>query len=176
MDVRTLQERRSDVQILDVRWPNEWEAGHLDGAAHIPSDYLYDHLDELDRSRPFVAVCRTGRRSATAVDILRSEGFEAENLEGGLEAWAAAGLPLVAADGTAGRVVEPQPPADDRPEHLRQLEGAYLDALFAVHEYFGDRDASEEEVRAFLRNRLIGEGRSPEEADRILDGTPSEQG
>lgn len=170
MDAETLRQRLDEVQVVDVRWPNEWEAGRLDGAVHIPSDYLYDHLDELDRDRPIVAVCRSGSRSSTAVDVLRSEGFEADNLEGGLEAWVAAGQPLRAPDGGPGQVVEGEPPPDDRPEHVQALEASFLDAVFAVQEYFGEEEASEEEIREFLRNRLIGEGRTPAEADRILDG------
>jgi hypothetical protein len=39
------------------------DAGHIDGAVHIPMDYVFDHADELDRSRPVVTVCRTGSRS-----------------------------------------------------------------------------------------------------------------
>lgn len=158
------------MQVVDVRWPNEWEAGHLEGAVLIPADYLYERLDELDRHRPVVAVCRTGSRSASSVELLRGEGFEADNLDGGVVGWAEEGHPLVAADGGPGRVVDPEPPPDDRPEEVRVLEASFLDAVFAVQEYFGDEEPSEEEVREFLRNRLIGEGRSPEEADRILDG------
>ena len=53
-------------QVVDVRYPNEWEAGHIEGAVHIPLDYVFDHLDELDPTRPVVTVCRSGGRSAEA--------------------------------------------------------------------------------------------------------------
>jgi rhodanese-related sulfurtransferase len=163
-----LAERLTSVQVVDVRWPNEWAAGHIDGARHIPQDQLDDRQGELDRERPVVTVCRTGNRSAVAASWLRDDGFQAENLDGGLDEWAAAGLPLVAPDGTPGRVVDPEPPPDDRPEEQQRLQAELLSVLFAVQERFGDREPTEGEVRAFLRERLIGEGRSPEEADEFL--------
>ena len=85
-----------------------------------------------------------------------------------MEAWAAAGLPFRSSEGGPGSVAEPEPPPDDRPEELQRLQSTFLEAIFAVQEHFGDRDPSEEEVRAFLRDRLIAEGKSPEEADRYL--------
>ena len=163
-----LAERVAAVQAVDVRWPNEWTAGHIDGSRHIRQDELDDRLGELDRERPIVTICRTGSRSAVAAQWLRDDGFQAENLDGGVEAWVAAGLPLVAEDGTPGRVVDPDPPPDDRPEEHQRLQAEMLSVVFAVQERFGDREPSEDEVRAFLRERLIEEGRSPEEADDFL--------
>ena len=157
-------------QILDVRYPNEWAAGHIEGARHIPGDELEDRLDELDRDRPIVTVCRSGARSAEAAAFLTAEGYDAQNLEGGMQAWAEAGLAFRASDGSAGAVVEPEAPPDDRPEQVQRLQGAYLQAVFAVQEHFGDREPSDEEVRAFLRDRLIAEGSTPEEADQALGG------
>jgi rhodanese-related sulfurtransferase len=154
--------RGHEVQIVDVRWPNEWEAGRIDGSVHIPQDELDDRLDELDRERPVVAVCRSGSRSASAAEQLRADGFQAENLDGGLEAWIADGLPFT------GELVEPEPPADDRPEGHQRLQAEFLNVLMDVQEHFGNREASDEEVRAFLRQRLIDEGRSPEEADAFM--------
>lgn len=168
MEPTELADRLNRVQVVDVRWPNEWAAGHIDGARHIGQDELDDRLAELGRDTPIVTVCRSGSRSAVAAGWLRDDGFQAENLEGGLEAWVAEGLPLVADDGTPGRVVEPQPPPDDRPEQQQRLQSELLSVLFAVQERFGDREPSDEEVRAFLRERLISEGRSPEEADEFL--------
>lgn len=172
MDADSLRQRLDDpaVQLVDVRFPNEWDAGRLPGAVHIQSDYIYDRLDELDRDRLVLAVCRTGSRSATVVEMLSGEGFRSENLEGGLTAWVEAGGELVDSAGGPGRIVDPEPPPDERPEHVQALEASFLDALFAVQEYFGEEEATEEEIREFLKNRLVGEGRTPEEADRILDG------
>lgn len=170
MDPQALAAASGQYQIVDVRYPNEWEAGHIEGAAHIPADELAERLDELERQRPVVTVCRTGARSAEAASLLRDERFDAENLEGGMEAWAAAGLPFRAIDGQPGTVVEPEVPPDDRPEAMQRLQSAYLEALFAVQEHFGDREVSDEEVKEFLRDRLIAEGKAPEEAERYLTG------
>lgn len=170
MDPQVLAAESSRYQVVDVRFPNEWDAGHIDGARHIPEDDLPDRLDELDRERPVVTVCRAGARSAEAASFLGGEGFDAQSLDGGMEAWAEAGLPLRRTDGEPGTVVEPAPPPDDRPEEHQRLQSTFLEAVFAVQEHFGDREASDDEVRAFLRDRLIAEGKSPEEAERYLAG------
>lgn len=163
-----LDSHTGDVQIVDVRWPNEWEAGRIEGAVHIPLDELEDRLDEIDRSRPVVTVCRTGSRSGQAAEELREGGFQAENLDGGMQAWADAGLQVTTPDGHPGAVVEPQPPPDDRPSEHQRLQSEFLSVVFAVQEHFGDREPSDEEVRGFLRQRLIEDGKSPEEADAFL--------
>src|SRR5436190_7519841 len=95
---------RDDVQIVDVREPYEWEVGHIQGAVHIPLNQLMSGAgQDLDQARPVVAVCRSGNRSELAALMLQARGFEAHNMEGGMEAWEAAGLPFSAEDGTAGR-------------------------------------------------------------------------
>ena len=157
-----LHDRRDQVHIVDGRWPNEWEAGRIEGAIHIPQDELDDRVREIGRNRPVVTVCRSGSRSAAAAEQLRDEGFNAENLDGGVLAWVDEGLPFT------GEVVEPAPPPDDRPESHQRLQEEFLSVLFAVQDHFGDADPSDEEVRAFLRQRLVDEGRSPEEADEFL--------
>ena len=157
-----LAARRHEVQIVDVRWPDEWAAGRIEGALHVPADELDDRVDELDRDRPVVTVCRSGSRSASAAEQLRADGFSAESLDGGLLAWVEDGHDFT------GEVVEGEEPPDDRPEGLRRLQSEFLAVLMAVQEHFGDREASDEEVRDFLRRRLIDEGRSPEEADEFL--------
>ena len=154
-DAASLSRRLDEVQVLDVREPDEWEAGRIEDAVHIPLGELPGRLDELDRDRPVVAVCQTGARSARAADLLASRGFAAANLDGGLKAWEEAGLPTVAGD-------------DPTPPELRELEAGFLELVFAVQEHFGDREPSDEEVMAFLRDRLIAEGHTPEEADHFL--------
>ncbi len=169
IDAQALARDMEQFQVVDVRYPNEWEAGHVDGAVHIPLDYIYDRIGELDRTRPVVTVCRSGSRSAEAAEDLTGEGFDVQNLEGGMEAWAGQGLPVVATDGSPGTVAEPQPPADDRPEAMQQLQADFMELIFAAQDHFGDKKPSEEDMRAFLRERLMSEGATPEEADRIFD-------
>jgi len=90
--------------LVDVREDGEWEAGHVAGAVHIPLGDLAERADELPDDRQLVLVCRLGGRSARATALLTSSGFDAVNLAGGMQAWAAAGLPFQASDGGAGVV------------------------------------------------------------------------
>ena len=94
MQVDEFSKRRADLHLLDVREDDEWAAGHIDGAQHIPLGELLARLSELPKERTIVAVCRSGGRSEAAVRGLRKLGFEAENLEGGVNAWDRAKLPL----------------------------------------------------------------------------------
>ena len=164
MDPATLAREMDRFQVVDVRYPNEWEAGHIEAAVHIPGDYVFDRADELDRSRPVVTVCRSGERSAEAAKDLASEGFEVQNLEGGIDAWVAEGLPIRAHDGGPGRVVEPEPPPDDRPLEMQKFQNDFMEAAFAVRDHFGDSDPSEEEVLAFLRSRDAGQPAGEEDS------------
>jgi rhodanese-related sulfurtransferase len=79
---------------VDVREPQEWEAGHVHGSLWIPLGELQARAGELPRDRPLVIVCRTGARSGYAADALVAAGYDASNLAGGLFAWTAAALPL----------------------------------------------------------------------------------
>ncbi len=96
---------RDRYQILDVREPDEWDAGHIEGARHIPLGELLARLDEVPRDKVVVCVCRSGRRSEAARPRLDRMGIAAENLEGGMAAWARAGLAHVSSRGAAGRVI-----------------------------------------------------------------------
>jgi rhodanese-related sulfurtransferase len=92
------------VVLLDVREPAEWEAGHAPNAMFRPLGELETVRFELPMNKRVVCVCRSGHRSARATEVLRSWGFDAVNLEGGMQAWAAAGRPVVTDDGSTGRV------------------------------------------------------------------------
>src|SRR2546425_11758112 len=94
-----VSKRRSGLHLLDVREQDEWDAGHIEGAQHIPLGELAARLAEVPKEQVVVAVCRSGSRSDRAARGLRMSGFEAENLDGGMTAWVRAGLPLVAKSG-----------------------------------------------------------------------------
>lgn len=96
---------RDDLFLLDVREPNEWEAGHVDGATHIPMNALGAAQDALPTDSTILCICRSGRRSAMVTSALERAGYAAENLEGGLLAWVEARLPLVTDDGQPGTVI-----------------------------------------------------------------------
>lgn len=87
---------RDGALLLDVRQDSESELGHAASALHIPLAELPDHLDELEKSRRILCVCRSGGRSARAGEFLLEQGFDALNVEGGMLAWAGEDLPLVA--------------------------------------------------------------------------------
>ena len=163
MDPQTVADRLDQVQLVDVRYDTEWQAGHIDGALHIPEDDLEDRVGELDAGRPVVTVCRAGTRSADAAEWLRGQGFEAHSLDGGMLAWKWAGLPLT------GRIVEPDPASELQSDEMQALHHEFMEIAFAMQEHFGEGvQPSEEEIRHFLRERMIGEGKSPEEADAFL--------
>ena len=91
--------------LLDVREPDEWEAGHAPGAQHIPLGQLGARFEELPKDRSIVCVCRVGGRSARATEALRGAGYDVVNLTGGMQAWAAAGQPVVTDGGSPGSVL-----------------------------------------------------------------------
>lgn len=165
MDSATLAREMDRVQVVDVRHPNEWQAGHIEGAVHIPLDYVLDRVGELDPSRPVVTVCRSGSRSAEAAGDLADEGFYVENLEGGIEAWVGCGFPIRTDDGDPGRVADPEPPADDRPPEMQEFQNHFMEAALAVRDHFGEREPSEDEVLAFLRERDANRTATDSEAD-----------
>jgi rhodanese-related sulfurtransferase len=99
------QRVESGALLLDVREPDEWQAGHAPGAQHIPLGELGARLEELPKDRPIVCICRVGGRSARATEALRGAGYDVVNLAGGMRAWAAAGQPVVTDDGSAGSVI-----------------------------------------------------------------------
>jgi rhodanese-related sulfurtransferase len=91
--------RAGDAQLVDVREPYEHEAGRIAGAVHIELELLPSEAETLDRDRPIVFYCRTGTRSALAAQAFAASGYQAHNMDGGLEAWVGAGLPIEPAGG-----------------------------------------------------------------------------
>ncbi len=79
--------------LLDVRTDDEWAEGRIDGATHIPMDEVVARLAEV--SDHVVCVCHVGGRSARVTQYLLAQGKEVLNLDGGVQAWASEGRPLV---------------------------------------------------------------------------------
>ena len=90
-----------DAVLLDVREPDEWAAGHVEGAAHIPMGDLPGRLAELPSADPLHVICRSGQRSGQVVRWLQQQGVPSVNVGGGMQAWAAAGRPMVSENGTS---------------------------------------------------------------------------
>jgi rhodanese-related sulfurtransferase len=78
--------------LVDVRTDDEWESGRIAGSVHIPMDQLVARLGEIGDQ--VVCVCAVGSRSARVAQYLNAQGRRAVNLDGGMNAWAEAGLPI----------------------------------------------------------------------------------
>jgi rhodanese-related sulfurtransferase len=105
-DLRRVYEQRDQVQIVDCREDWEWTAGRIEEAIHIPLNAIMAGAERgrLDSSKPVYVVCRSGNRSELASVMLRARGFDAHNMEGGMERWEQLGLPFSAEGGGPGRV------------------------------------------------------------------------
>ncbi len=85
------------MQVVDVRTPAEFMAGHLPGAVNIDvqaEGFASIARVTLDRKRQVAVYCRSGRRSAAAAQILAKQGYKVTNLDGGITAWQVAGKPV----------------------------------------------------------------------------------
>ena len=86
---------KKDLQLIDVRTAAEYADGHLANAKLIPVQELAQRLAEIDKSKPVLLYCRSGHRSGNALKILQDKGYkDAKHVEGGINAWQAAGLPV----------------------------------------------------------------------------------
>ncbi|RZS91279.1 rhodanese-related sulfurtransferase [Motilibacter rhizosphaerae] len=86
----------ADAPLLDVREDDEWAAGHVPWAQHLPMSGLGSRAGEIELpdEGPLYVVCHVGGRSAQVVMWLRSQGVDAVNVAGGMDAWERAGLPV----------------------------------------------------------------------------------
>jgi hydroxyacylglutathione hydrolase len=84
-----------EMNLVDVRAETEFSAGHIAGAKHHFLGRLLREAVEIDRTKPIVAQCLGGGRSAIATSVLRRAGFDVTNMQGGYKAWVGAGLPVV---------------------------------------------------------------------------------
>jgi rhodanese-related sulfurtransferase len=94
----TIADPPADLVILDVRTPEEFAEGHIEGAVMVDfySDTFDAELAALDTDVPYVVYCRSGNRSGQTIAKMEQIGFQSvEDIDGGVVAWADAGLPLV---------------------------------------------------------------------------------
>jgi hydroxyacylglutathione hydrolase len=83
------------LQVIDVRRPPEFAAGHVPGAVNRPLDRIDHDLSGLDPARPTAVVCAGGYRSSAACSLLLRHGYaDLRNVVGGTSAWVGAGLPV----------------------------------------------------------------------------------
>ena len=82
--------------VIDVRSAEEYKAGHIQGAKLMPLHGLADHLADIPKDKQVYVYCHSGNRSARAAKLLAGHGYaRIENMLGGIEAWKAAGYPVV---------------------------------------------------------------------------------
>lgn len=87
---------RKSALVLDVREPDEFAQGHLQGARNVPLSQLSARLKELEkfRDKPVLVVCERGRRANAAAKLLKAQNFTTLNvLKGGMQAWIEAKMP-----------------------------------------------------------------------------------
>jgi len=94
----------AEAVLLDVREAGEWQAGPAEGAQWIPMGEVAGRQSEIPAGRDIVVICRSGARSGRVTEALVGAGHDAVNLAGGMQAWAAAGLPVVTEHGGPGTV------------------------------------------------------------------------
>ncbi|AYV28772.1 rhodanese-like domain-containing protein [Streptomyces sp. CJ_13] len=99
----------SEGFVLDVREDDEWAAGHVEGALHIPmSDFVarFGELTEaVEDGRRVHVMCRVGGRSAQVTQYLVRQEIDAVNIDGGMQAWEGAGRPMVTDNGNPAFVL-----------------------------------------------------------------------
>ncbi|HSK71793.1 MAG TPA: rhodanese-like domain-containing protein [Pyrinomonadaceae bacterium] len=78
-----------DIQLIDVRQPDEFAFAKIPGAKLIPLGDILRRMDEIDPNRETIIHCKMGGRSAKAIEVLQRAGFKGElkNMKGGITAW-----------------------------------------------------------------------------------------
>ena len=82
-------DRGEDLQIIDVREPNEYAFARIPNSIHIPLGQVLNRMSEIDPTRETIVHCKMGGRSARAIEALTQAGFTGKlsNLKGGITAW-----------------------------------------------------------------------------------------
>jgi rhodanese-related sulfurtransferase len=75
------------LNLIDVREDEEYAAGHIPGAKHLPLGQLPTRVQELDKAAEYIMVCRSGARSGMASEWLAEQGYKVKNMVGGMLEW-----------------------------------------------------------------------------------------
>jgi sulfur-carrier protein adenylyltransferase/sulfurtransferase len=88
-ELKAKMDAGEDVQLIDVRQPDEYAFAKIEGAKLIPLGEIIQRMDELDPTREIILQCKAGGRSAMALQALQRAGFQGDmkNLRGGITAW-----------------------------------------------------------------------------------------
>ena len=95
IDVEELARLRAEgAPLVDVREPDEWQEFRVPGAQLLPLAEVPERIDEVPADGTVYVICKSGGRSAKAVELLRAQGVDAINVAGGSLAWRDAGHPV----------------------------------------------------------------------------------
>lgn len=86
-EVKKRLDNNEDIEIIDVREPQEWAAGRIPQAKHIPLGEIPQRIQELDPKKETILVCRSGNRSGMAAEFLSQQGYNVINMRGGMLEW-----------------------------------------------------------------------------------------
>jgi adenylyltransferase/sulfurtransferase len=88
-ELKSRMDAGDDIQLIDVRQPDEYAFAKIEGAKLIPLGEIVRRMGELDEKRETVLQCKMGGRSAKAIELLQAAGYQGElkNLRGGITAW-----------------------------------------------------------------------------------------
>lgn len=88
-ELKAKMDAGEDIQLIDVRQPDEYAFAKIEGAKLIPLGEIISRMDELDPTRELILQCKVGGRSAMALQALQRAGFQGDmkNLRGGITAW-----------------------------------------------------------------------------------------
>ena len=86
-EVENLLKQNSPLNIIDVREVDEVKTGKIPTAMHIPLGLIEFKMQDLDKSKEYIMVCRSGGRSSKAVKLLEVHGYQVSNMTGGMLAW-----------------------------------------------------------------------------------------
>jgi rhodanese-related sulfurtransferase len=101
----TVSDLPDGTLLLDVREQDEWDAGHAPQALHIPMSELAGRLEELPADQDVYVICRSGGRSARVTAYLNGNGWDATNVDGGMQSWESAGKSLVSESQSEPQVI-----------------------------------------------------------------------
>ena len=94
-EARKLMAEHKDLLLIDVRAPQEFAQGYLEGSQNIPFIDLMEGRHALPKDKPLLLICSIGGRSFAAVQLLQEKGYtQVYNLDGGIQAWRRASLPV----------------------------------------------------------------------------------
>ena len=87
VEVKELLDSGEQLNLVDVREDDEVAEGIIPGAVHIPLGEVVERVSELDKSKPYIIVCRSGGRSGRATEYLADAGYDVANMTGGMLEW-----------------------------------------------------------------------------------------